>query len=263
MIPKFIHYCWFSGEELPEQAKICIESWRKWMPEYEIRKWTLDDFDVNSVQMTKDALNTRKWAFLTDYVRQYALYHIGGIYMDSDVMLYGNLEPLIKNGDRFISAHENRVSPKYKVMMEKCLDKDFNRIGESLYVPGMGIQAAVLISEPGHPLPKACMDYYDSTDLQTILSNYYVAPAIVASRAELFGYKYCDTEQILKEGIHIYTSKIISNYDQKNKESLAVHWCAGSWVQLSALGKLKYKLNRNSMYRSIRDVINYIILKIR
>ena len=263
MIPKIIHYCWFSGEELPEQAQKCIRSWSKWMPDYEIRKWTLNDFDVNSVKLTKDALEEKKWAFLTDYVRQYALYHVGGIYLDSDVMLYGNLEPLIKNGDRFVSGHENRITPKYKVMMESCLDTDYNRISKSLYVPGMAIQAALLISEKGHPLTKECMDFYDTTDLKTILDNYYVAPAIVASRAEKYGYKYIDKEQFLGEGIHIYPSTIISNFDQKSKKSLAVHWCAGSWVKYSLLGRLKYHLNRNCVYRSVRDEVNKLRLKLK
>lgn len=263
MIPKIIHYCWFSGDELPVQAQKCIESWRKWMPEYEIRKWTLADFDVNSVKLTKEALETKKWAFLTDYVRQYALYHVGGIYMDSDVMLYRSLEPLIKDGDRFISGNENRITPKYKAMLDSCLDKDYNRICKSLYVPGMAIQAALLVSEKGHPLPKECMDYYGTSDLQTILDNYYVAPAVVASRAEKYGYKYIDQEQFLSEGIHIYPSSIISNFDQKTKKSIAVHWCAGSWVDQTFIGSIKYHLNRNRVYRFIRDIVNTIIVSIK
>ena len=85
MIPKIIHYCWFGRGEMPELAHKCIESWHKYMPDYQYKLWNEDVFDVTSVPYVKEAYECRKYAFVTDYVRLYALYTEGGIYMDTDV----------------------------------------------------------------------------------------------------------------------------------------------------------------------------------
>lgn len=85
MIPRKIHYCWFGRGPMPELAVKCIESWHKYMPDYEYKLWNEDNFDVNCIAYVKEAYEARKYAFVTDYVRLYALYTEGGIYMDTDV----------------------------------------------------------------------------------------------------------------------------------------------------------------------------------
>lgn len=85
MIPKTIHYCWFGGNPLPDEARSYIEDWRRLCPDYQIIEWNEGNFDVSCVSYVKEAYDSRKWAFVTDYVRLYALYHQGGIYLDTDV----------------------------------------------------------------------------------------------------------------------------------------------------------------------------------
>lgn len=85
MIPKIVHYCWFGGNPLPEDAIKCIESWKKYLPDYEIKEWNESNFDLDCCQFVKDAYKEKKWAFITDYVRLYAMVNEGGIYMDTDV----------------------------------------------------------------------------------------------------------------------------------------------------------------------------------
>lgn len=85
MIPKIIHYCWFGRGPMPELALKCIESWHKYMPDYEYKLWNEDNFDVSSVPYVSEAYKSGKFAFVTDYVRLFALYTEGGIYMDTDV----------------------------------------------------------------------------------------------------------------------------------------------------------------------------------
>ena len=85
MIPKKIHYCWFGRGPMPELALKCIDSWHLYMPDYEYKLWNEDNFNINSNQYVKEAYEARKYAFVTDYVRLYALYTEGGIYMDTDV----------------------------------------------------------------------------------------------------------------------------------------------------------------------------------
>lgn len=95
MIPKIIHYCWFGKGPMPELALKCIESWHRFMPDYEYRLWNEDSFDVNSVPYVKEAYEARKFAFVTDYVRLYALYTEGGIYMDTDVEVLKSYDDLL------------------------------------------------------------------------------------------------------------------------------------------------------------------------
>ena len=95
MIPKIIHYCWFGRGPMPELAEKCIASWHKFMPNYEYKLWNEDNFDVNSVPYTKEAYEARKFAFVTDYVRLWALYTEGGIYMDTDVEILKPLDDLL------------------------------------------------------------------------------------------------------------------------------------------------------------------------
>ena len=85
MIPRIIHYCWFGRGEMPEIALKCLASWHKYMPDYQYKLWNEDNFDVNSVSYVKEAYECGKYAFVTDYVRLFALYTEGGIYMDTDV----------------------------------------------------------------------------------------------------------------------------------------------------------------------------------
>lgn len=85
MIPKIIHFCWFGRGPMPELALKCIESWHRFMPDYQYKLWNEDSFDITCIPYVKEAYESRKFAFVTDYVRLYALYTEGGIYMDTDV----------------------------------------------------------------------------------------------------------------------------------------------------------------------------------
>lgn len=95
MIPKRIHYCWFGGNPLTEQAKRCIDTWRLFCPDYEIIEWNESNFDIDENIYCREAYESKKWAFVTDYVRLKVLYEYGGIYMDTDVEVCKNLDPLL------------------------------------------------------------------------------------------------------------------------------------------------------------------------
>lgn len=95
MIPKVIHYCWFGGKPLPDEARKCIESWKKFLPDYKIKEWNESNFDINSNNYVRQAYESRKFAFVTDYVRLYALATEGGIYMDTDVEALKSYNPFL------------------------------------------------------------------------------------------------------------------------------------------------------------------------
>ena len=98
MIPKIIHYCWFGRGEMPELALKCIDSWHKYMPDYTYKLWNEDNFDIQCIPYVKEAYEARKFAFVTDYVRLYALYTEGGIYMDTDVEVLKSYDDLLSLG---------------------------------------------------------------------------------------------------------------------------------------------------------------------
>lgn len=95
MIPKIIHYCWFGGKKLPLEVKKCIASWKKMCPDYEIKRWDESNFDVGQHPFIKAAYEAKKWAFVSDYARLKVVYENGGIYLDTDVELRRNLDPLL------------------------------------------------------------------------------------------------------------------------------------------------------------------------
>lgn len=97
MIPKTIHYCWFGGKTLPSIAKKCIASWKKYCPDYKIKRWDESNFDLSCCAYVNEAYESKKWAFITDYVRLWAMYNYGGIYMDTDVEVLKNLDPFLSN----------------------------------------------------------------------------------------------------------------------------------------------------------------------
>ncbi len=97
-IPKVIHYCWFGGNPLPSLAKICIASWKKYLPDYEIKRWDESNFDVNIIPYTKEAYEARKYAFVSDYARFWILYKYGGLYFDTDVEMIKPIDDIIVAG---------------------------------------------------------------------------------------------------------------------------------------------------------------------
>lgn len=98
MIPKVIHYCWFGGKPLPPLAEKCIASWRKYLPDYEIRRWDETNFDVEAHPYTRDAYAAGLYAFVSDYARFKILFENGGVYFDTDVEVIRPMDDVIAAG---------------------------------------------------------------------------------------------------------------------------------------------------------------------
>ena len=95
MIPKIIHWCWFS-DEIPADVQTFVDGWKRLMPDYEIIRWNADNFDVESVKWVKQAVESKKWAFAADYIRLWAVHNYGGIYLDSDVEVLKPFDDLLE-----------------------------------------------------------------------------------------------------------------------------------------------------------------------
>lgn len=97
-IPKIIHYCWFGNSEMPSLAKKCIKSWKKYCPDYQIRCWNEQNFDLSQNRYVREAYAAKKWAFVSDYVRLKVVHTYGGVYLDTDVELIRPLDALVETG---------------------------------------------------------------------------------------------------------------------------------------------------------------------
>lgn len=111
MIPKIIHYCWFGRGEMPALAIKCLASWKRYLPEYEVLCWNEDNFDLSLYPYAEEAYRERKFAFVTDVCRLYALKHYGGIYMDTDVEMLKPLEDEILENTAFSGFEDNNFLP--------------------------------------------------------------------------------------------------------------------------------------------------------
>lgn len=138
-MPKTIHYCWFGGNTLPDDAKKCIASWRKYFPDYKIKEWNESNFDLKCCDYIKEAYQAKKWAFVSDYARFWILYNYGGLYFDTDVEVIKPLKDLVEKGP--FMGEETGLPNSRK---SECN-------------PGLGLAAA-----PGLGLYKEILIYYNT-----------------------------------------------------------------------------------------------------
>ncbi|WP_035322919.1 glycosyltransferase [Peribacillus kribbensis] len=109
-IPKIIHYCWFGGKEKPPLIKRCISSWEQILSDYEIKEWNENSFDLNSNDYVRDAYKAGKFAFVSDFVRVFALYNYGGIYLDTDVEVFKSFNEFLHYDSFWGFEQENYVA---------------------------------------------------------------------------------------------------------------------------------------------------------
>ena len=130
-IPKIIHYCWFGGNPLSPLAQKCIASWKKFLPDYEIKEWNESNYDVSKIPYTAQAYDMKKYAFVSDYARFDILYQYGGVYFDTDVEVIKDLHPIIERG-AFIGVEKRQLpllnaglgiaSPAASIIYREILD---------------------------------------------------------------------------------------------------------------------------------------------
>lgn len=121
MIPKIIHYCWFGRGEKPQLVQDCLASWHRYMPDWQYMEWNENNFDIASAPIyVQQAYDTKKYAFVSDYVRLWALERFGGLYMDVDFEVYKSFEDLMEKWSAFAGIEGSKYNP---VMMGVCASK--------------------------------------------------------------------------------------------------------------------------------------------
>jgi len=254
-IPKKIHYCWLSGERMPKEILSSIKSWEKAMPDYELVLWDKNRLDINSVPWVAQACSKKKWALASDYIRAYAVYNEGGIYLDSDVYVIKPMDDLL-NYD-FFSCFEWSNSTK---IFKDVYNSDLDNIQ---IVGSIQIEPAIFGGIKGLPFLKDCMDWYENHDF--ILpdgSLYYqraFAPHIYSAILQKYGFRYIEEEQKLNNNMIIFGhgDKFISPshnsiIDNINPDIYAVHWHAAAWIfNHNPVKKMLNKIKQSDWIRKL------------
>lgn len=236
MIPKTIHLCWFSGDPYPVEIKVCLDSWKRVLPEYTVRLWTYKEAKAIGIGYIIQALECQKWAFAADVVRFYAVWKYGGVYMDSDIFLYRRFDEFM-TGHSFVTFNEH-AHPERKVF---------------------GLQAAFFIGEAGNEFCRMMVDYYRKHNfiLEDGTMDQTISPMIMRQCAiDHFGYKNVDEEQCLGD-IAIYPTKYLSPSKSyaRHAEAFGVHRIYGSWRKRKWGRRLEIRI------KHIYHVIKYALLK--
>lgn len=210
MIPKIIHYIWFGGKPYSKKIKKCIESWHKYMPDYELKLWNEESFDIdNSCKFVKEAFAQKKYAFVSDYVRVFALYNYGGIYLDTDIELIKPIDSSMLTSGRCILGTD-----------------------ESGYL------TALMISAPKQSYFEELLNYYNSIKfinndgtLNTEVNNTYMQEILFN-----YGYKILNKQQRLTNDIIIYPDdyfharSLTSGKLNITSNTYSIHWHTITWV---------------------------------
>ena len=240
MIPKILHYCWFGGKPLPMEAKKMIDTWKKNCPDYELKEWSESNFNINCCSYVREAYDSKKWAFITDYVRLKVIYDYGGIYMDTDVEVCKNLDGLLK-WDAF-SGFES--------------DKD--------------IPTGTMGSVAGNEWIGYLLSYYDqrhfiledgSLDLTTNVST------ITRMTKEKYNINLNNEFQIFGNNMALYPFEFLcAKYHSDGtlfvtENTYTSHHFAGSWLPKDLKFRHKLKLFLYNFFG--KNIVDYIVAKLR
>ena len=221
MIPKRIHYCWFGHNPKPELARMCIASWKKQCPKYEIIEWNEDNFDISICPLyVRQAYKAQRWAFVSDYVRLKVVYDYGGIYLDTDVELKKRLDPYLEYSAYFGFEDGRAVAT------------------------GLGFGA-----ECGNPVVKEMMDVYKDVPFLLDDGGYDMTPCPKRNTEVLLkhGLVQDDSWQIIDGNVLILPSRYLCPFqyspewigDNKlSEDAVSIHWFSASWKSATETDKL-------------------------
>jgi len=228
MIPKIIHLIWFGGNPYPPLVEKCINSWKQYLPDYEIMKWDESNFDIHCNKYVEQAYEAKKWAFVSDYVRLWALYNYGGIYLDTDVEIVKPLDFALTN--KGFSAFE----------VKDCV--------------AMGVIGFV----PNHPILVELFEQYsnrtflldggryDTTTNVRLVTDYLIKRGLILN----------GKEQTVAD-MKIYPDKYFyaNNLSIAGSSSIAIHHATASWTDNGFATKSMIKKIRSESVRILRNII--------
>lgn len=257
MIPKIIHYTWFSNDPFPEEVRDCMGSWKRLLPDYEFRHWDMDAISQIESEFLKEALSAKKWAYAADFVRLFAVYHYGGVYLDTDVMLYRSLDPLLDT--------EAFIGKEVSIHIESSKQE-------------MYLSSHCFGAEKGNDYIGSCLKYYDNRKFiqstyeylpQTLRYNLVILPFIQSEIAKQIGYDPRPLSQGIQRlrSLTVYPS-VCFDSDRPGEDAYCRHLALGSWRDPSYRQGQKitlgYKINWRirAAFNFIAGLVNYKLIKL-
>lgn len=232
MIPKIIHYCWFGGNPIPEKDQKCINSWKKYCPDYEIVEWNEKNYDLNKNKYMMQAYKEQKWGFVPDYARFDIIYTQGGFYLDTDVELVKSLDEL-RNNNGYMGFE-----------------------GKIWVNGGIGFGA-----EAGNKTIKGLRDMHDELSFyqKDGTLNLKPSPYYITEFLESKGLQRNDKEQIVEE-LKIYPSDFFAAKDYETgklhltENTVSIHQYNASWMspRKKRARKIKRLLGENTFNKLIK-----------
>ncbi len=249
MIPKVIHYCWFGRNPLPQLAVKCIESWKKYLPEYEIKEWNEDNFDVNMIPYTREAYEAKKYAFVSDYARFWILYNYGGLYFDTDVEVIKPMDDIIARGP-FMGC-----------------EKDASDTSVASVAPGLGLGVT-----PGLGLYKELLDLYATLHFKNEDGSLNLKTIVEYTTEMLCNYGLKQINEIQEcEGVWIYPVEYFCPIHVENNvkrliitpQTCTIHHFAATWKPRTGelLSKIKWWLASKIGGDRMEKIIVYMGLR--
>lgn len=255
MIPKIIHYCWFGHNPLPKLAEKCIASWRVYLPDYEIKLWNEDNFDVNIVPYTSEAYAQKKYAFVSDYARFWILYNYGGLYFDTDVEVIKPLDQII-NGGPFMGCEQDYIPMP---------NGSYAKGNGAAVNPGLGIGA-----EANMVIYKEILDVY--ANLHFLHADGSVnEKTVVAYISELLSKYGLMAKEDIQDicGLLIYPKEYFGPKDYLTNEvnitehTLTIHHYDASWRDKSFWCRFCTSFKKDFLLRLIPSAITQKILLLK
>lgn len=218
-IPKIIHYCWFGRNALPPMAEKCIESWKKFMPDYEIKQWNEDNFDIAINPYVEEAYHLKKYAFVSDFARFWVLYNFGGVYFDVDVELLKPIDDILEVGP-FMGLEGFEPWYKYKDL-------------KAAPAAGLGMAAY-----PGQDAIKDMLSYYEGRHFISLKGKpKFKTVVLIVADVLLKRGGTIDPENITEcSGFHIYPEeyfnpkRVATGKIKITENTRSIHHYAASWV---------------------------------
>ena len=212
MIPKIVHFCWFGSNPYPNKIKKCIESWQKYLTNYEFKLWNEETFDIEkSCQYVKDAYKEKKYAFVSDFVRLYALYNYGGIYLDTDIEIINEIPVGILNHKLILSLDDEG------------------------YISGSFIGSKKNVTFLSHMINfyENLSFYNNDGSLNMEVNNTYLQQELIKKG---YDYKQINKQQLLKDDIVLYPDdffhcrSLTTGKLNITTNSIAIHWHSILWA---------------------------------
>lgn len=257
MIPKIIHYTWFSGDPFPKRIQECIDSWRKFMPEYELVLWDAERLkEIDSIWL-KECLDKKKWAFAADFVRLYAIYKYGGIYLDTDCVVYRSFDTLLN--DTCFIGKENSIHVEGRSTEQYLTSHCFG-------------------AEKNNPFIEQCLAYYENRHFVLSQSeklpmklkySTLLLPFIQSEIAKQLGYNPNPSAKNLQklDDVSVYPSNYF-DVVKLNSDSFCKHLALGGWRdsrtpedEITLAYKIKWRIE--AVARWFVGLFDYMLIKKR